>query len=240
MQTNNTTYKRNFNLWVGTIILSGLVVCLLTQECRPNEIKNTYAKRKLKANTSQALFDNQGPIVVNPSENGIYDTIIKLSSEECMSALKKWAQKAQRIIPQFPDFPKLWLLPPNNKGSYASKAERYCMEFMELLFPGYRFHKVRPTWLRNPKTNRCLELDGYCEELSLAIEYNGVQHYEWPNFLPMTQEEFYKQRERDQIKVEVCLERNICLLQIPYTVPFKQLPLAIYAKLLEAVPGLQN
>ena len=54
----------------------------------------------------------------------------------------------------------------------------------------------------------------------------------------MTRDEFFEQRYRDQVKVDVCTERHICLLRIPYTVPIERIPLAVYAKLLEAVPGL--
>lgn len=239
MQTQNTINKRNFNLWVGTIILSGLIICIITKETSSTRT-NTFGKKRLDRAKSSALFKENGTIIVKPSCDDIYEEIKALSIDESITILNKWCKHAQKIIPQFPDFPKIWLLPPTDKGIYRSKSERYSIEFMQLLFPSYEFKQVRPCWLRNPETNRCLELDGYCEELSLAIEYNGVQHYEWPNFLPMTKEQFFKQCERDQIKAEICIERNICLLRIPYTVPYKRLPLAIYAKLLDAVPNLRN
>lgn len=44
------------------------------------------------------------------------------------------------------------------------------------------FIKVRPNWLINPKTNRRLELDMYNYHNKLAIEYNGLQHYIYPNY----------------------------------------------------------
>jgi lipopolysaccharide biosynthesis glycosyltransferase len=37
--------------------------------------------------------------------------------------------------------------------------------------------KIRPAWLKNPKTNRRLELDCFSEKLKLAIECQGPQHY---------------------------------------------------------------
>jgi hypothetical protein len=41
-------------------------------------------------------------------------------------------------------------------------------------------------WLRNPKTNRKLELDIYIPHLKLAIEYDGLHHFEqrigWSSF----------------------------------------------------------
>ena len=54
-----------------------------------------------------------------------------------------------------------------------------------------------------------LELDGYNHKLRLAFEYNGYQHYDYPNVFHKTREEFYKQRERDRLKAELCKkERN--------------------------------
>jgi hypothetical protein len=106
---------------------------------------------------------------------------------------------------------------------------------MELLFPRREFKKVRPDWIRNPTTGRCLELDGYCEELSLAIEYDGIQHYQWPNFIGMTKEVFLKQMERDRIKAEACAKRNVCLIRIPYNIPIERIPLAIYSRLLDSI-----
>jgi hypothetical protein len=220
--------KRRASLWVGIIILSGLLVCLLTDEKKSQETKEESKE------DSTAFFEKELPLKLDGVSTGIFDKIQELSRDDALVIFEKKAKEAMQIIPQFPDFPKIWLLPPTEKGSYGSKAERYCIEFMELLFSGHRFQKVRPDWLRNPETNHCLELDGYCEQLSLAIEYNGIQHYVWPNFLPMNYEQFLKQRGRDQLKSEICIERNICLLIIPYTVAYEKLPLAIYAKLLDA------
>src|SRR5690606_5877566 len=54
--------------------------------------------------------------------------------------------------------------------------EKLCREVFEEWF-GEPFIKIRPEWLVNPKTNYKLELDGYCEKLNIAFEYNGIQHY---------------------------------------------------------------
>ena len=43
------------------------------------------------------------------------------------------------------------------------------------------FKKVRPSWLINHETGFCLELDGYCKQLKLAFEYDGIQHHVYPN-----------------------------------------------------------
>lgn len=54
--------------------------------------------------------------------------------------------------------------------------------YFEYIFEGKKFIKSRPKWLKSPK-NHSIELDGYCSELKLAFEYNGVQHYKFvPRF----------------------------------------------------------
>jgi len=62
---------------------------------------------------------------------------------------------------------------------FSSIGENICRQYFEALF-GKPFPKTRPAWLVNSKRNR-QELDGYCEELKLAFEYNGQQHYNYEN-----------------------------------------------------------
>lgn len=76
------------------------------------------------------------------------------------------------------------------------------------------FYKIRPKWLINPKTNRALELDMYNYNLKLAIEYNGPQHYVYPNRYHKNIDEFYLQLDRDQIKVKLCNQYYIKLITI--------------------------
>ena len=61
-----------------------------------------------------------------------------------------------------------------------SKGEKECRKVLENLF-NKPFSKSRPDFLRNPVTggNFNLELDCYNQELSLAVEYNGIQHYKY-------------------------------------------------------------
>ena len=113
--------------------------------------------------------------------------------------------------------PKCWPDAPEEKGCYGSVGERYTIMCAEHIF-GKEFKKCRPVWLRNPCTNRCLELDGYNEEMGLAFEYNGAQHYNWPNFTNCSYEDFVAQVERDKIKREICKDNCVCLITIPYTI----------------------
>lgn len=210
-------------IWVGLLVIVGLTAVIFLRDAEQPKVSEPKQK--------------SAPLL----QKDIYSLLENKEIPQAIPILERYSKKAQKIIPFFPSFPKIWLMPPTEKGSFSSLGERHCIEFMELLFPGYHFPKVRPKWLENTKheTGRCLELDGYCEELSIAIEYNGIQHYVWPNFTNMTREEFIRQRERDQLKVEICISRNICLIRIPYTVPLERIPLAIYSKLLEGVPELE-
>jgi len=76
------------------------------------------------------------------------------------------------------------------------------------------FPNVKPKWLINPKTNYTLQLDGFCEELNLAFEYQGIQHYKYPNHCHKNKKEFEKQKYRDKIKKDLCKKHNVKLIEI--------------------------
>lgn len=80
---------------------------------------------------------------------------------------------------------------------------------------GGKFVKSRPPWLVW-KTGSCLELDGYCEELSLAFEYQGRQHYEFDKFFHANQDEFDDQLARDEFKRKQCADQGVKLVAVPY------------------------
>ena len=71
-----------------------------------------------------------------------------------------------------------------------------------------------------------MRFDGYAEFaingklIKIAFEYNGIQHYEFPNFWfgDSTDgfQSWLKYIERDQIKKEICKLNNIYLIEIPY------------------------
>lgn len=85
------------------------------------------------------------------------------------------------------------------------------------------FPRVRLDVLKNPMTGKNLELDGFNEELKIGFEFNGEQHYRYPNFTNCTEEEFKKTVMRDQLKLDLCDEAGIYLIVIPYTVKMQEL-----------------
>jgi hypothetical protein len=90
------------------------------------------------------------------------------------------------------------------------------LKIIENIFQNkYKFIKSHPKWLKN-KYDTQLELDGYNEQINIAVEYNGPYHYEekyYPNL-----DAFNNKKESDKIKKTLCKEHNILLIVIPYII----------------------
>lgn len=100
----------------------------------------------------------------------------------------------------------------NGPGKY--KNERRCRQLLEDWFHR-SFPKSRPAFLRHPETGNLLELDGFCEELKLAFEYDGEQHYHvkahFKRSMPL------EERQRiDALKNDLCRHYGIILIRVPY------------------------
>lgn len=130
---------------------------------------------------------------------------------------------------------------------FESKGERKCREVIEYIY-GKPFPCVRPQFLRNPETARLMELDCYNEELKIAIEYNGIQHYVFPNYTNQSYEEFINQRRRDQLKVNLCDLNGVYLITVPFNVKIDQideyiryyLPEVVQQRRLEEIERLER
>lgn len=92
--------------------------------------------------------------------------------------------------------------------------ERCCRFAFEQLFE-LPFKTAKPKWLKNPKTNGTLELDGFNEYLKIAFEYQGNQHFKIIEKFGGTPEKLRSQQERDEIKRQMCKKRSIFLIEIP-------------------------
>lgn len=101
------------------------------------------------------------------------------------------------------------------KKRMPNTREEKCRDIFESL-TGKAYPTTRPDFLKNPATGRNLELDGYCEELKSAFEYQGSQHYKYPNRYHKTIDEFHAQVARDEFKVQRCKEEGVNLVVIPY------------------------
>ena len=122
-----------------------------------------------------------------------------------------------------------WLAPLNSitsKKTWCSicstgKSENKVRKIFETIF-NKEFKSIRPSFLRNPVTGRNLELDGYCEELNLAFEYDGRMHFEDRSSIEMTKSQKTRHsslseiQARDRLKNTLCSKAGIVLVRIPY------------------------
>lgn len=72
---------------------------------------------------------------------------------------------------------------------------------------------IRPDWFITPEGER-LELDYYIEELHVAIEVQGEQHFKYVPFFHETEDAFIQQLRRDRWKKERCKELGITLYEV--------------------------
>lgn len=106
--------------------------------------------------------------------------------------------------------------------------ENRCRYILNVL-TGYEFISTRDIpWLVNPLTNRRLEIDCYCDELRLAVEVNGDQHYKSDAYYTTDLEyQVYK----DRVKEKLCYMNGITLIIIPYIITRSMLVPYIIEKL---------
>lgn len=100
-----------------------------------------------------------------------------------------------------------------------SSREQACKKAAEKIY-GHEFkYCVKPEWLRSHETGCLLTLDLYCEELRIAVQYNGPQHYKFiPFFHRNDPEEFEAYKRRDNHRLELCAENGVHVITVPYTV----------------------
>ena len=111
----------------------------------------------------------------------------------------------------------------DKKTAAESRGEKICRNVLEKFF-NKPFQTCRPDFLMNPESGKNLELDCYNEELGLALEYNGIQHYVFPNKFHKTQDDFEQQVRRDEFKKNACQTAGIYLIIVPYSIPHNKLP----------------
>lgn len=102
-----------------------------------------------------------------------------------------------------------------------SVEETTCRKILEFIYKK-QFPKTKPEWLLSKRKTR-LELDCYNEELKIACEYNGEQHYNYVDYFHKSEESFEKRKLDDQQKIELCKQKGIHLIIVPYTVKHQDL-----------------
>lgn len=102
--------------------------------------------------------------------------------------------------------------------SFKSKGESLCCRAIESLLGRSVQVNVRNLGIVNPETRRQLEIDCYDPQSQIGIEYNGIQHYVYPNSFHKTRQDFDAQVRRDQYKTQFCEQRGIRLIVVPYVI----------------------
>lgn len=91
--------------------------------------------------------------------------------------------------------------------------EEICRMYFEALFRK-PFPKCRPTFLYTGP-HGVMELDGYCEELRLAFEHHGLQHYRRVSRFQPTEQDFREQQRRDADKLNACRAAGVTVIETP-------------------------
>ena len=125
--------------------------------------------------------------------------------------------QSNHLMPPQPA-PKRW----HNIPQVTSEHEHETRRSFEAA-TGKVFCKVRPRFLRNARTGRNLELDGYCEELQLAFEYDGYAHTNFPNAFHRDIDAFQQQQQRDALKDDLCRKAGVRLIRVPYTLTLEEI-----------------
>lgn len=126
---------------------------------------------------------------------------------ECYTCGNKWLAKPGDIIGK-PSRPQGIWCPKCSRGIN----ERMCRAFFEKIFNKEFPKENKLNWLKKKK----LHLDGYNNELKLAFEYQGKQHYLQISLYHSKKKDFKAYKERDEYKRIMCLKHGIRLIEVGY------------------------
>ncbi len=122
----------------------------------------------------------------------------------------KWTCKLKHIFYMQPNYVVggNWC-PECSRG----RGERICRIIFESLTKR-KFPTKKPKWLINAEGNR-LELDGFNENLGVAFEHQGEQHYKEIAFFHGSKKKFEKLVRDDKRKRYLCKKNDVILIEVP-------------------------
>ena len=96
------------------------------------------------------------------------------------------------------------------------KTETKLYEILKLIFGSENvINSVHPLWALSNK-GVLLEYDIGVVNKKLLVEYDGLQHHQYPNFFHKRRKDFEAQVERDRLKEKLAKENGWTLLRIKY------------------------
>jgi len=133
----------------------------------------------------------------------------------------------------------VWAATPNNlkRGSGCcmckrSKSEKEIFKYLRKNTDYNILASVRD--LLKPNSSKWLELDIYIPDLNIAIEYHGIQHYEYVEYFHRNDpHKLLEQQARDKETRDECLSMNIKLIEISYMEYSSDMPIDRKYKFLE-------
>jgi hypothetical protein len=101
------------------------------------------------------------------------------------------------------------------RAAPRSKSEAAVIKIAEELL-GCKLPTINPAWLL--WEGKQLELDGYCAEDKIALEFSGPQHTKW---YPEKESyiKYYQRITKDIVKRKLCKKRGVNLIVIDMTLP---------------------
>jgi hypothetical protein len=166
-----------------------------------NTLQNNL--NKTKKNTIKFLYNNY--LMENETYNAITDIICDNYRFTCfddsMTSVEKAYEKSNYIIR------KILNLPQNT--SLKNTSELILYKTVKDIFQN-AIYQYKADWLKRQS------LDIFIPNISVGIEYQGIQHYEPIDYFGGVSV-LKKQQERDFIKKELCKENNVILIEWKYT-----------------------
>jgi hypothetical protein len=98
-----------------------------------------------------------------------------------------------------------------------SKCEKICNDIMKELYKNEMFENIQRDTVLNNKIISLLKLNIYSDNLKIAIEYNGLEHYEFIHWFHKNEKDFNKQKKKDLSKKKLCVENGIKLINVHYS-----------------------
>jgi hypothetical protein len=105
--------------------------------------------------------------------------------------------------------------PTCNKGS---KSEEIARTTFEQLF-NFSFPKSRPKWLKNSRGYQ-MEIDGFCKELMIGFEYQGIQHFSKQIYGGNLEQRVAD----DMLKASLCKENGVHLFTLTHEMKYEEFP----------------